>query len=138
MEKKRENGQRSHSTYYGPTEKTLQKSIGETPYVLVYDMESVIPLEFGLPAIRSQAFESRMNDLDPAKERRELVAIRLSRYRGELSKQHQKKVRARYCQVGDLVLHKIVGTLWNQLIENSASIRKDPTRSLLDCFCCSP
>ena len=82
---------------------------------MTYGVEAIIPLEVGFPTLWSQAFVSRNNDqtlakdLDLVEERRELASIQLTKYQGELSRQHQKKVRTRGFQVGDMVLCKVVG-----------------------------
>ena len=41
---------------------TPRRSTGETPYSLTYGMEAIIPLEVGLPTIRSEIFEPANND----------------------------------------------------------------------------
>ncbi|XP_028057288.1 uncharacterized protein K02A2.6-like [Camellia sinensis] len=60
---------------------TPRRSTGETPYSLTYGMEAIIPLEVGVPTIRSEIFEPANNDeaiaqaLDLAEERREAALI---------------------------------------------------------------
>ncbi|XP_028101817.1 uncharacterized protein K02A2.6-like [Camellia sinensis] len=41
---------------------TARRSTGETPYSLTYGMEAVIPLEVGLPTLRSELFKSTSNE----------------------------------------------------------------------------
>ncbi|XP_038715016.1 uncharacterized protein LOC120008706 [Tripterygium wilfordii] len=42
---------------------TLRKSTGESPFVLAYGAEVVIPIEIGLPTLRTQMFKEGNNDL---------------------------------------------------------------------------
>ncbi|TNV97690.1 hypothetical protein C5H24_12725, partial [Xylella fastidiosa] len=63
---------------------TPRRSTGETPYSLAYGTEAVIPLEVGLPTIRTTLVESGGNDkalaeqLDLAEEKRERALITLA------------------------------------------------------------
>jgi hypothetical protein len=41
---------------------TKRRSTGETPYALAYRVEAVIPLEIGLPTIRSMDFDVEINE----------------------------------------------------------------------------
>ncbi|XP_028058191.1 uncharacterized protein LOC114262049 [Camellia sinensis] len=93
---------------------TPRRSTGETPYSLTYGMEAVIPLEVGLPTIRSEIFEPADNDeaiaqaLDIAEERREAALIRLAAYQQQLIKSFNKNVRPWQFLPGDLVLRKVM------------------------------
>ena len=75
-------------------------------------MEAVIPLEIGLPTLRSELFDQGQNDmslskeLDLAKERREAAAVRLASYQRQLARGYNQKVRERRFSVGELVLKK--------------------------------
>ena len=92
---------------------TPRRSTGETPYSLTYGIEAVIPLEVGLPTIRSEIFEPADNDeaiaqaLDMAEERREAALIRLAAYQQQLTKSFNKNVCQRQFLPGDLVLRKV-------------------------------
>ncbi|XXG88386.1 hypothetical protein AAC387_Pa12g0600 [Persea americana] len=63
-----------------------------TPFSLAYGMEAVIPLEIGLPTLRSELCDQGLNDLnvaqelDFAEERREVAAIRLATYQQQLAR----------------------------------------------------
>ena len=65
---------------------TPRRSIGETPFALPYGMEVVIPLEIGMPTIRSESFQPDLNneavslELDLAEERRERALIHIVAY----------------------------------------------------------
>ena len=63
---------------------TPQKSTRETPFLMTYGAEAVIPLENGFPTIRSSAFTSDGNNeplkknLDLIEERRENAMVQLA------------------------------------------------------------
>ena len=65
---------------------TLRRSISVTPFSLAYGMEAVIPLEVGLPTLRSELCDQGQNDvnlaqeLNLAEERRDATTIRLAAY----------------------------------------------------------
>ncbi|XXG89014.1 hypothetical protein AAC387_Pa12g1118 [Persea americana] len=75
-------------------------------------MEAVIPLEAGLPTLRSELYDQGLNDLNLAREldlaekRREAAAIRLAAYQQQLARGYNRKVRERGFAVGELVLKK--------------------------------
>ncbi|CAL5335299.1 unnamed protein product [Camellia sinensis] len=77
---------------------TPRQSTGETPFALAYGMEAVIPLEIGMPTIRSESFQPDLNseavalELDLAEERRERALIHIAAYQQELSKKYNKWV----------------------------------------------
>uniref|UniRef100_A0A2N9FJR7 Uncharacterized protein n=1 Tax=Fagus sylvatica TaxID=28930 RepID=A0A2N9FJR7_FAGSY len=104
---------------------TPRSSTGETPYSLTYGVEAVIPLEVGLPTLRSEEYDQDNNelvlakDLDLAQERRDLAMIRLASYQGDLKKSYGKSVRERILAPGDLVLRKVLGS------------KRDPTQGKL-------
>uniref|UniRef100_A0A2N9I521 Uncharacterized protein n=1 Tax=Fagus sylvatica TaxID=28930 RepID=A0A2N9I521_FAGSY len=104
---------------------TPRSSTGETPFSLTYGVEAVIPLEVGLPTLRSEEYDQENNelmlakDLDLAQERRDLAMIRLASYQGDLKKRYGKSVSERILAPGDLVLRKVLGS------------RKDPTQGKL-------
>uniref|UniRef100_A0A2N9EPU0 RNase H type-1 domain-containing protein n=1 Tax=Fagus sylvatica TaxID=28930 RepID=A0A2N9EPU0_FAGSY len=90
-------------------------STGETPFSLAYGSEAVIPLEIGLPTLRTSEWEPTRNDLaqsqalDLLEERREQAMIRLASYQQQLKKGYNKNIRPRSFQQGDLVLRKVLG-----------------------------
>ena len=65
---------------------TSRSSTRETPFSLTYGVEAVIPLEVGLPTLRSEEYDQENNelmlakDLDLAQKRRDLAMIRLASY----------------------------------------------------------
>uniref|UniRef100_A0A2N9FKP4 Reverse transcriptase domain-containing protein n=1 Tax=Fagus sylvatica TaxID=28930 RepID=A0A2N9FKP4_FAGSY len=104
---------------------TPHVSTGETPFSMTYGVEAVIPLEVGLPTIRSEYFDLVVNEaalateLDLSEERRELVLIHLAIYQNGLRRSYEMQVKSRDLTTRDLVLRKVVGS------------KKDPTRGKL-------
>ncbi|XP_028064790.1 protein NYNRIN-like [Camellia sinensis] len=78
-------------------------STGKTPFALAYGMEAVIPLEIGMPTIRSESFQPDLNN--------EAVALELdvATYQQELSRKYNKTVHPRLFKIGDWVLRKVMG-----------------------------
>ncbi|XP_038708603.1 uncharacterized protein LOC120003660 [Tripterygium wilfordii] len=93
---------------------TPRRSTGESPFVLAYGAEAVIPLEIGLPTLQTQVFEEGNNDLamernlDLLQERRDQAMVRLAAYQQVLSRSYNKNVRARSFEIGDFVLRKVL------------------------------
>ncbi|XP_022040367.1 uncharacterized protein LOC110942913 [Helianthus annuus] len=87
--------------------RTMPKtSTRETPFSLTYGTEAVIPAEVGIPTPRMQQSqevneqELRLN-LDLVEERRELAAIREAKYKTDLEKHYNSKVKeVRFKAVG--------------------------------------
>jgi hypothetical protein len=65
---------------------TVRKSTGETPFAMAYGVETVIPLEVGIPTTRTTDFAVETNednlrkDLNLLKEKRDLIVVRLALY----------------------------------------------------------
>ena len=65
---------------------TPRRSTGEIPFAMAYGTEAVIPLEIGIPRIRTNGVENGTNDifltrdLDLLEERKEKAAIQLAAY----------------------------------------------------------
>ena len=85
----------------------------------------MIPLEVGLPALRSEEYDRENNelmlakDMDLAQEHRDLAMIRLASYQGDLKKKYGRNVSERSLAPGDMVLRKVLGS------------RKDPSQGKL-------
>lgn len=94
---------------------TSQRSIGETPYSLMYGVEAVIPMRISLFSMRISDFSPAENDklmakhLDSLEEYQEMATIQLTKYQQKLAQQYDKGVRIREFHAGDLVLRKAVG-----------------------------
>ncbi|GKV09734.1 hypothetical protein SLEP1_g21190 [Rubroshorea leprosula] len=91
---------------------TPSSATGETPFSLAYGAEAVIPVEVGLPSVKSDRQDDQNNgqllkeNLDLVEEVREKARIRNMAHQSRVAKFYNKRVRARQFQVGDLVLRK--------------------------------
>ena len=98
---------------------TRRRSTGETPFALAYGVETVIPLEFGLPTTRTTEFDVEENesslrmDLNLVEERRDMATIKLASYQHQMKRGYDKNIRPKSFQVGDLVLRKVVANTRN-------------------------
>ncbi|GJS08450.1 reverse transcriptase domain-containing protein [Tanacetum coccineum] len=87
-------------------------SNGETPFSLTYGIEAVIPAKIGLPTHRTSKLNEKTNDqelrlnLDLLEERREIAVIREARYKQQVEKYYNKKVRHVQFKVGEFILRK--------------------------------
>ncbi|KAL0439424.1 UNVERIFIED_CONTAM: hypothetical protein Slati_2425400 [Sesamum latifolium] len=92
---------------------TPSGSTGESPFTLVYGTEAIIPAELGMPSHRILHFDEEHNsqllkeNLDFVEELRETAFIRTQRYKSTMINAHNKRVKARRFQVGDLVLRRV-------------------------------
>jgi ribonuclease HI len=93
---------------------TIRKSTNETPFALAFGVEAVIPLEIGMPTVRTTEFAIQTNeerlckDLDLVEEKRDLAVVRLAAYQQQMKREHNKNVKPRTFQTGDLVLRKVM------------------------------
>ena len=98
---------------------TPRRSTGETPFLMTYRVEVVIPLETGFPTSRTSAFARGGNDglleksLDLIEERRENTMVQLAYYQHKLKQGYDTNVKLRLLAVGDLVLRKVLWTTKN-------------------------
>ena len=82
----------------------------ETPFVLTYGAETVIPAKIGVPSSRMQHFVAQNNEekmplnLDLLEQRREGTVIWIANYKGQVARHYNTKVRHLACKPGDLVL----------------------------------
>ena len=66
------------------------RSTGETPFSMTYGAEAVIPVDIGLPTLRTSSFTSSNNDgllsksLDLIEEQRENVMVQFAYYQHKL------------------------------------------------------
>ena len=98
---------------------TLQKSTGETHFLMTYEAEAVIPLENGFPTMRTSMFTLECNDellkksLDLVEERRENAMVQLAYYQYKLKQGYDMNVKLRPLAPRDLVLIKVLGNTKN-------------------------
>ncbi|XP_071927641.1 uncharacterized protein [Coffea arabica] len=91
---------------------TPRTATQETPFILTYGVEAVIPAEVGVPSGRVQHFVAQDNDeemrlnLDLVEHRREEAAIRMAKYKGQVARYYNARVRRISFKPGDLVLRK--------------------------------
>ncbi|GJT55424.1 reverse transcriptase domain-containing protein [Tanacetum coccineum] len=86
----------------------IKSSNGDTPFLLTYGTEAVIPAKIGMPTLRTaeidmhndEALEINLNLLE---ERREQAAIRGARSKAEMENYYNSKVRNTSFKPGDLV-----------------------------------
>ncbi|KAK5843166.1 hypothetical protein PVK06_005609 [Gossypium arboreum] len=96
---------------------SVRTSIGATPFLLVYRMEAVLPIEVEIPSLRilieekldeAEWVQSRYDQLKLIEEKR-LKAIRHGQmYQKRMMRAYNKKVQPREFHEGDLVLKKIL------------------------------
>ncbi|KAL2230583.1 UNVERIFIED_CONTAM: Gag-Pol polyprotein [Sesamum indicum] len=92
---------------------TPQTATGETPFCLVYGTEAIIPAEIGEESQRVMQYEPEANqaersfDLTVIEEKRESAYARILHHKGLMMKSHNRRIRPRQLQVGDLVLKKV-------------------------------
>ncbi|KAL2246121.1 UNVERIFIED_CONTAM: hypothetical protein Sindi_2880300 [Sesamum indicum] len=92
---------------------TPRTATGETPFCLVYGTEAIIPAEIGDESQRVAIYDPRTNqeersfDLTVIEEKRDAVYARILHHKGLMMKSHDRRLRPRQLQVGDLVLKKV-------------------------------
>ncbi|XP_026450904.1 uncharacterized protein LOC113351047 [Papaver somniferum] len=92
---------------------TRRDATGMSPFCLTYGMETVFPTEAILPTTRREAWEKRLNSdlilakLDDLEENRETALHHMKNYHQRLSREYNKRVKARCFVPGDLVLREI-------------------------------
>ncbi|XP_027077127.2 uncharacterized protein [Coffea arabica] len=91
---------------------TPRTTTHETPFSLTYGVEAVVPADIGLPSPRTQNFVASSNEeelrcnLDMLEAKREEAAVRMAKYKSQLARYHNARVRTIQYQPGDLVLRK--------------------------------
>ena len=94
---------------------TPRRSIGETPFLMTYGSEAVIPLETGFLTLKTGQFNIEENNcllsihLELVDERREAATVKMTHYQQKLRHGYDKGVKIMPLAFGDLVLRKVVG-----------------------------
>ncbi|GKE30518.1 reverse transcriptase domain-containing protein [Tanacetum coccineum] len=89
----------------------IKSSNGETPFLLTYGTEVVIPAEIGMPTFRTAEVDLTKNDealeinLDLIEEKREQAAIQEAKSKPKMEKYYNSKVRSTSFKPGDMVYH---------------------------------
>ena len=92
---------------------TPSRAVGYTPFFMVYGSEAVLPtnLDYRAPRIRAydeQGAEASHEDaMDQLDEARDIALLRSAKYQQDLRRYHNRWVRDRAFNVGDLVLHLV-------------------------------
>jgi hypothetical protein len=95
---------------------TRNRSVGITPFFLVYGAEAVLPtdIEFNVPRVvqymEKQAKEAHEDDIDLLEEAREQALARSALYQQPLRQYHSRKIRPLVFCEGDLVLRLVQNT----------------------------
>ena len=95
---------------------TPNRSIGFTPFFLAYGAEVVLPsdLNHGAPRVkafdRDRATEAQQGVVDLPEEAHEMTIICSARYKQTLRRYHERKIRGRILEVGDLMLRRTQST----------------------------
>ncbi|KAG7564279.1 Ribonuclease H domain [Arabidopsis suecica] len=94
---------------------TPRRATGETPFLLVYGMEAVVPAELNVPGLRrgeaplNEELNSKLLEdvLDTIDERRDQSLIRLQNYQQLSARYYNSKLKNRPLNVGDFVLRRV-------------------------------
>ena len=94
----------------------VRTSTGATPYLLVYGMEVVLPIEVEIPSLRvlrevkleeTEWVQARYEQLNLVEEKRMKAICHGQLYQKRMMRAHDKKIRPRQFQKGELVLKRI-------------------------------
>ena len=94
----------------------VRTSTGATPYSLVYGMKVVLPIEVEIPSLRvlkevelekTEWIQARYEQLNLVKEKRIRAICHGQLYQKRMMRAHDKKIRPRHFQEGELVLKRI-------------------------------
>ena len=89
---------------------------GLTPFFLTYGSEAVLPsdLDYGAPRVKAfdpeTAAEAQRDTMELLAEARLATLHRSARYQQTLRSYHERRIRERTLQVGDLVLRRVMST----------------------------
>ncbi|XP_056690031.1 uncharacterized protein [Spinacia oleracea] len=92
---------------------TAKNLTGETPFLLAYGAEAVLPIEMCEPTLRVMLYDENANwemmklALEFLPEVRGNAALRQQLYKIRMARQYNKKVSKRVLKVGDFVLRKM-------------------------------
>ena len=91
---------------------TLNRSTGFTPFFLAYGAKAVLPFDLDHGAPRVKAFdhdrvaEAQQDAVDLLEEACETTIIHFAHYQQTLCRYHERKIRGRILEVGDLILQR--------------------------------
>ena len=86
------------------------RSTGFTPFFLAYGAEAVLPsnLDHGAPRVKAfdqdQAMEAQQDAFDLLEDAHKMTIIRSAHYQQTLRRYHERKIKGRILEAGDLIL----------------------------------
>ena len=92
---------------------TAKSSTGETPFMMVYGAEAVLPIEMCEPTLRVMLYDEAANweamkmNLDFLPETRGNALLRQAIYKLRMAREYNKHVKNRPVRIGDYVLRKM-------------------------------
>ncbi|XP_075659135.1 uncharacterized protein LOC142629018 [Castanea sativa] len=92
---------------------TARTPTGETPFKLTYGTEAIIPVKMGISNIKRETFHEESNDnqlkinLDCLDDTRDEAFNGLTKYQQKMVEYHNKRVKLKRLDIGDLVLCKV-------------------------------
>ena len=93
---------------------TPNRSIGFTPFFLAYGAKAVMPFNHDAPRVkafdRDRAMKAQQDAVDLLEEAHETTIIHSAHYQQTLRRYHERKIRGRILEVGDLVLRRTQST----------------------------
>ncbi|XP_074352086.1 uncharacterized protein LOC141691247 [Apium graveolens] len=93
---------------------TPRSTTGESPFMLTYGYEAMVPVEVGSGSLRRDRYTeedtevSQILHLDLLEETRENSQLKLAAYQQRAVRYYNKKVKGQLLKVGDLVLRKVI------------------------------
>ena len=91
---------------------TSRRPTGISPFSLTYVMEAIIPIEIGMPTLRTEVpgtanTEAISKDLDMADELLEAAAIHITSYQQRMANLYNKHIKPHAFRARDLVLRRV-------------------------------
>ena len=83
-----------------------------SPFTLTYGMEAIIPIEIGMPTLRTKILEEAntealARDLDMTGELHEAAVVRIASYQKKTTNLYKRRVRQCTYQAKDIVLRRV-------------------------------
>lgn len=118
---------------------TPRSTTGETPFLLTYGCEPMVPAEIGVGSFRREHFDPQVNEvnhrlyLDMVEETRAISQEGLASYQQRAARHYNGKVRARPLKVGIYYSRELCPTLKSQAMESLSPTGKDLIKSSPSC-----
>lgn len=93
---------------------TPRTTTGESPFMLTYGCEAIVPVEIGAGSFRRDNFDKEANQvnqrlhLDLLEEERVNSQVKLAAYQQRVARFYNNKVKVHFFKIGDLVLRKVM------------------------------